>query len=479
MEKRFIYAFVLSLLFIVGYNAVIPKFFPKPATVSPTPRIEPVLPESVQPVSIVPVPHEEPVLTTVSIGEYSVTYSARGGYIKNLRLNKYNEELKFHDIGFIVDLQNVVYQPTVQGNRLIFTAQNGERKEFTFAGYELTIRLSTKQYPVLLFSNTLSAKPIEHGYQEFFAATADGIKRMNFKKVKDGTFADVSFAGSRDQFYSASLLPGTYTISVSYDKAKQIVMAVLLPPQKEFTLYVGPQIAHELAPLGLASIISYGLFHWIGVALVWILTFFYGLTKSWGVSIILLTIITYIVLFPFTMQSTKAMRKMAAMQPELNEIKAKYKDNLKKAQEEQAKLFKKHGVNPIGGCLPYLFQMPVFFALWQVFLRLVQLKGESFLWIKDLTLPDHLFKLPFTIPFLGDYFNLIPVLMVVLSLLQQKMTSPAAPEQKNMMLFMSVFMGVIFWNFPSSMALYWFIQNLLTFAYQLRTRSVQPALVKA
>ena len=133
-------------------------------------------------------------------------------------------------------------------------------------------------------------------------------------------------------------------------------------------------------------------------------------------------------------------------------------------------LFKKYKVNPLGGCLPLFFQFPIFIALYQVLFRFVELKGASFLWIQDLSLPDRAFALPFKIPFLGNYFNILPILIMIVGLIQQKITTSKASskEQKSMGLFFSVFLGVIFYNFPSALVLYWFVQNLLTFAYQLR-----------
>jgi len=137
-------------------------------------------------------------------------------------------------------------------------------------------------------------------------------------------------------------------------------------------------------------------------------------------------------------------------------------------------LYRKYKVNPIGGCLPLLFQMPIFLTLYQVLPRFIELKGANFLWIKDLSSPDRFLKLPFSPPL--EYINLLPVLLMILGLIQQKVTtSSASSEQKKMGLFFGVFIGVIFYNFPSCLVLYWFTQNLLTFAYQARISKVQPA----
>jgi YidC/Oxa1 family membrane protein insertase len=170
------------------------------------------------------------------------------------------------------------------------------------------------------------------------------------------------------------------------------------------------------------------------------------------------------------MSSTKAMKRMAEIQPEVEALKKKYKDNPQKLNKEIMDLYKKYKINPLGSCLPMFFQFPIFIALYQVLLRFVELKGVSFLWIKDLTLPDCAFKLPFPPPL--DYVNILPVLIAIVGLFQQKFsTTPSlSKEQKSMGLIFSILMGVIFYNFPASLTLYWFVQNLLTFIYQLRAK---------
>ncbi|MCM8787761.1 MAG: YidC/Oxa1 family membrane protein insertase, partial [Candidatus Omnitrophica bacterium] len=118
------------------------------------------------------------------------------------------------------------------------------------------------------------------------------------------------------------------------------------------------------------------------------------------------------------------------------------------------------------------FQIPVFFSLFQIFSRFIELKGASFLWIKDLTLPDRFIKLPTNIPYFGEYLNLLPIMLIILNFLQQKFTNITVSnsEQKFISNFLLIFIGVIFYHFSSAIVLYWFIQNFLTFIYQLKTK---------
>jgi YidC/Oxa1 family membrane protein insertase len=244
-------------------------------------------------------------------------------------------------------------------------------------------------------------------------------------------------------------------------------------PVDTIKIYVGPQSNEVLKKYGLEGVISFGFFHIIGVALLNLLKLFYSLTKSWGTSIILLSMTAYGIMFPFTAKSTKAMKKMQQVQPEVEAIKQKYKDNPQKMNKEVMELYKKYKLNPLGGCLPLFFQFPIFISLYQILLRFVQLKGASFLWIKDLSMPDRLLMFPggFKLPILNaEYFNLLPILVMTLGIIQQKVTtsSSTAGEQKKIGLFFAVFLGFIFYNFPSALVLYWFVQNLLTLTYQYR-----------
>jgi len=164
------------------------------------------------------------------------------------------------------------------------------------------------------------------------------------------------------------------------------------------------------------------------------------------------------------------MKRMQEVQPQIEELRKKYKDNPAKLNKEIIELYRQHRVNPLGGCLPLFFQLPVFIALYQVLLRLVELKGANFLWIKDLTSPDRAIPLKIAIPFVGEYINILPLLLVVINLLQQKFTQLPSQDtqQRQMGMFFVVFIGIIFYHFPSGLVLYWLTQNIFTFIYQFR-----------
>jgi len=191
---------------------------------------------------------------------------------------------------------------------------------------------------------------------------------------------------------------------------------------------------------------------------------------NYGVAIILLTIIVKIVFWPITHKGTESMRRMAAVQPLMAEIREKYKDNPQKMQQAMMALYKEHKINPMGGCLPMLVQIPVFFALFVVLRIGIELRFADFLWITDLSAPERIFEFGFTIPLLGwDALNILPLLMTITMVIQQKM-SPAAgdpTQQKIMLVMMPAMMLFFLYNFASGLALYWTTQNILMIIQQL------------
>lgn len=168
------------------------------------------------------------------------------------------------------------------------------------------------------------------------------------------------------------------------------------------------------------------------------------------------------------------MKEMQVLQPKIEALRKAYKDNPQRMNKEIMELYKEHKVNPFGGCLPLLLQMPIFFALYQALMRSIALKGASFLWIKDLSEPDRLFMLPFSIPVLGNEINILPIVMAIGMFAQQKIsmsqaaTGTSADQQKMMMILMPLMFGLIFYHMPSGLVLYWFVNSALMLFYQFK-----------
>ena len=180
------------------------------------------------------------------------------------------------------------------------------------------------------------------------------------------------------------------------------------------------------------------------------------------------------------------MKKMQGLQPQMKNLQEKYKNDPQKLNKEVVELYKKHGVNPFGGCLPLILQMPIFIGLYQVLWRSVDFKGAKFLWIKDLSAPDRLFILPFEIPGLSNEFNLLPVLMAIIMVFQQKLSAQSmvisdpnqVMQQKMMIVMFPVFLGFIFYKFASGLSLYFTVFYLLSTLAQWRMSKLNREVVK-
>jgi YidC/Oxa1 family membrane protein insertase len=198
-----------------------------------------------------------------------------------------------------------------------------------------------------------------------------------------------------------------------------------------------------------------------------ILQFLHQFIPNYGVVIIIFSILIKLVLTPFTKKSYKSMHEMKVIQPLVAEIKEKYKGDAQRINKETMKLYKEYGVNPMGGCLPMLLQMPLLMSLYIVFRSTIQLRGAMFIpgWIPDLSLPDTIFILPFHIPMYGNQFNILPILMAVTMIFQSGMTI-TDPKQKSMKYIMPVFMLLIFNRLSSGLNLYYTLFNVLTMVQQ-------------
>jgi YidC/Oxa1 family membrane protein insertase len=193
--------------------------------------------------------------------------------------------------------------------------------------------------------------------------------------------------------------------------------------------------------------------------------------SSYGVVILLLTFIIRLLMSPFTYKSYVSSAKMKALKPELDELREKMGDDKQAFGMEQMKLYRQAGVNPLGGCLPALLQLPVFFALLSFFPHAIELRQEKFLWANDLSTYDSILNLPFTIPFYGDHISLFTILFVITSLLMALYSMNMTADQNNpMMKYLPFIMPVmflgIFNKLPAALTFYYFVSNVITLGLQ-------------
>jgi YidC/Oxa1 family membrane protein insertase len=298
--------------------------------------------------------------------------------------------------------------------------------------------------------------------------------------LQDNYFAAILAKGAKDQSAFVRVEENQPIVGLAVDK-------LTLGPGEEATtsvlVFAGPKDLQILKNMGndAAHVVDLGMFDtvYLVTGALWLLNLFYGFTGNYGVAIILITILQKIAFHPLTVKSMRSMQAMQAVQPRVQAIQERYKNNPQKKQEEMMALYRKHGVNPMGGCLPMLVQIPIFIALYNALSSSVEMWQASFLWISDLTKPDSLF----TVRLWGDepynVGNILGLLMGASMWLQQKMSPPAGdPRQAQMMLWMMpIIFTWMFWSFPSGLVLYWLVNNILQIGQQwhIMRKPARPA----
>ena len=298
-----------------------------------------------------------------------------------------------------------------------------------------------------------------------FAST--NLYRVDEKKYKpeQSAFNFVNWAAYDDNYFAALFLPaaaGAGTAAFLKVDVENRISYFFLAAANPGKAFVGPKDFDALTAFGhdAKKIVRFGFFGFIAEILFVTLKFIHKFVPNWGFAIIILTFIIKVLFFPLTYHSTKSMAKMADLQPKIKALRAKYKKSKtdiaqrRQMNEEMMKLYKENGVNPAGGCLPMLLQIPVFFGLFSLLRAAIELRQSPWIfWIKDLSIKDPLY--------------ITPLLMGATQFITQKMTPTTAdPSQAKMMLIMPVVMTFFFMNFQSGLVLYWLTSNVLQIGQQ-------------
>ncbi|MFQ5687452.1 MAG: membrane protein insertase YidC [Candidatus Scalindua sp.] len=376
------------------------------------------------------------------------------------------------------------------------TLQNTTDSE-VLASYSITA--ANGLYPeVDKISGLASITGIDVGKGKTKIAHTD-VKDMPYKNESVG----ITLAGATNKYFAAVLRASTsnristtttglvenpdplYKDNKTSDFIVDLqVKRVSIPAQDErrhdYIFFLGPKKKEALIQCdGLLAILDYdyGIMRSICKVLVKILNTFYGVIPNYGVSILLLTFLVKLVLFPLTRKSQMSMFRMQQLQPLISQLKEKHKGDKQKMGQEQMKLFKQHGVNPMSGCFPMLLQMPVFFALFRTLRSSFEMRQAPFVsWIGDLSAPDQLLQLPFSMPILGHWLNILPLLMGVASFVQMKLSPKSASVddqakmQQRMMQMMPLIFPVMLYNFASGLALYWTTSTIISIGEQILIR---------
>lgn len=513
MEKRFLLATIISILILAAWTAVFRPSRPGAAHPELSQQLgNKLVTEEASAIFSVAAPpsspgaqRSEPKIETIETPKFTVKFSNIGGTLYRIFLKEYNFVLPVRGMGgapghdqmeFVLERRapyEVVYRydaPDMVVRRLYRVSED----DYTIDA-QTTIEnktnmsklISWEDQGIILDMSSLDEKNSEFVHEralfEYAISSSGNVERKSnafkfFDKERKDVAASVSWVAFRSRYFCAIMKPNYLTDGYSINplrsnelhinlKAKAINVAPGANAAFASLIFIGPEKSDLLVKYksSFEEIKRYyriALFDAIAKVIDGILHGIHKVLPNWGVSIILVSILIYLAMYPLTLRSMLSMRKMQELQPKIAALREKYRDNPQKMNIEMMELYKKRKINPLGGCLPMLLQMPVFIGLYQVLWRSVSFKGAHFLWIKDLSGPDQLFILPFSLPFIGNEINLLPILMIFVMAVQQKLTAKnmvatdpsQMAQQKMMAVIMPIFLGAIFYHFASGLTLY-------------------------
>jgi len=469
---------------------------------------------------------------TVETGLYVAVFSGSGPQIKSFQLKEYRSKLEKDSplkelvqvnnkdgyglsLGFLgenipniewgsykVNRQNIAVKAGAQPESLIYEWESPQgiriRTEFLFYPDKYEIGLSVtvaneSDYVIddaLLFNIAHVPQEMRRSYGSFEGMAlllGNKLEEVKESKIQGKQFLDqISWIAYEEPYFMTAI--------ISENDKKATAKGAVLPDGeirisyipspfnlgknestiRNFTLYLGPRDLYILKTLNknLEKAVNFGWFDIIAKPLLVALRFFNKYLSNYGLSIILLTILIKILFWPLTRKSYQSMKEMRKLQPMMAKLREKYKNNKQEMNKQLMGLYKTYKINPMGGCLPMLVQMPVFFAFYRILPNSIELRHAPFvLWVNDLSAPERLFSFPFTIPLMAPPYG-IPVLTLLMGasmFLQQKMTPMTGdPAQAKMMMLLPIVFTFLFINFPAGLVLYWLVNNILSIAQQHR-----------
>ena len=458
---------------------------------------------------------------------YAVTISDKGAFFKHFILKHYRETVEpdspnkelvsLPDIGTlrlsftgnsITDFNDAIFLSSLSADTL--EIQDGSRevsfqwvsptgivieKHFTFyantylIGMDILVKNNSDKmlldHPALSLSGKFTEAKNSYGFEGpsiFVNKTLEqiAVKELDKKSVYSG---QISWTCIEDRYFLSSIVPQIpVDASIRLSHTNSRLDNTLVEPEirldsgtqqkYSYKVYMGPKSLSILTSLniGLDKAINFGFFDILARPLLQLLNFLHGFIPNYGMAIIILTLIIKAVLWPLGSKSYKSMSEMKKIQPLMAQIREKYKDDKKKMNEETMSLYKTYKVNPLGGCLPMVIQIPVFFALYRMLYEAIELRHAPFIgWINDLSAPDRLMHFSFSIPFMEPPYG-IPILTIIMGatmFIQQKMSPPMGdPAQAKMMMMMPIVFTFVFINFSSGLVLYWLVNNIVSISQQ-------------
>jgi len=333
--------------------------------------------------------------------------------------------------------------------------------------YNLKIKLS-KDIPYFITNGT---RPISDTDRYTFNGTL--VKKADGKldTIAEGDadesmkYNGANFVASSNKYYTTLFydFQNGLPVVIDHDKEKNPLPFVKGSNNFKVNAYIGSKEYDTLKSIDpkLTDVIEYGFFTFISKPLFLALKYIHNLVGNWGWAIVIITILLRLILYPLTFKGMVSMNKMKELSPKVNEIRQKYKKDPQKMNAKMMELYKKHGANPMGGCLPMLLQIPVFFAIYRVLLNAVELKHAPWIgWIQDLSVMDP--------------YYILPILMGATMFWQQRLTPSnfTDPMQEKIMKFLPLIFTFFFVTFPAGLTLYWFVNNLFSVAQQYYVNSI-------
>ena len=520
MDKRLLLAAALSMVVILVYPFLVARITPGPQDI---PAKEPIISKE-ETVELyaqkdklesreesLPV---APISASIVTDRYDMGLSQEGGAIQKIQIKDGKRKTMVLVEGAISragilsmegkgPLEGLYLQPfEIRGDTNSFYAETNAikvEKELRFFkdtyGMKAYVRITNKSnspqelsYEITIGSNISQEELGEARYISAEVLYKDGrlkkIASANAKRPNVLYNNQIEWLALKNKYYSIIAKPDFSPSGIFAKSAKGSLATGFIIEEEEilpgetkaygFLFYMGPTEIGELEKVeqSFSKAVNFGVLTNISLVLLTVLRFFYRLFHNYGVSILLLTFCVSLLLYPLSFKSLKSMRRLQELHPHIEKVREQHKDNPHKLNKEIMEVYRRYNVNPMSGCLPILLQMPVFIALYQTLMRSVELKGASFLWIKDLSMPDAAFTIPRHLPLLGNAINILPILMIGAMILQQKIsqgktTSGAQLEQQKIMgMLMPIVFGFVFYALPSGLVLYWLTNTILTTSLQ-------------
>ena len=502
-----IIGFVLVAVILIGSQILLRprQRAPQPAAAPVQPQAQPA--QTTQPAAPAPMPAAAPTLAPLAFEPapesvvvlendlLRVEFSSIGGSVKSARLKKYDAQIVpegMYLLGTSLLLPqgwtNAAETPmrvAATDSSVAFTARAESltlAKTYTLRNdYTLDLRVAVAG-PAQGFAldgiagiaKTEKDPKADLAHFHFYSKVGKKLQQTPAGKLKapKGAFEAAEWVGVKSKYFLLAVIAcgrtfdSTYAVSVDSGRVGFSAVVKNPAPETRFMVYLGPLEHGRLRAfgLGLDNVIGLGWTRPLAVAMLWFLRLLYTIVRNWGLAIIVFAILMKLAFYPLTRTQTRQMRQMQLLQPKLNDLKAKYKNDAQKLNAETMQLYKLYKINPASGCLPLLVQMPVFWALYAVLSNAIELRGAPLaFWLKDMSVPDALFgHLPQGLPMVGGAaIGLVPLLMGASSIVQTLITST---DKKNLALtiIMPVFITLIFLNMPSGLQLYWFLYNVLS-----------------